>query len=531
MDSSVFDQNLITRWFSKSSVRMLTLASITVAILAILHVSQQQANTPMQQLLQGCKLQSRDLHRMQIAFGQAGLNDFQVKEGVIWVPRARHSSYLAAANEHDAIPTELKLTKDPSESDTGNPFLSRSQQEYRKHLRRKNQIREMVIRLPFVDQAWFEMDQAPRQNAFSTARRSAVLSIRSTPESPLREAHVDTIKQMVAGAVSDLPVENIVVIDLNNGFAHQDNTDQLTQKQRELSQIAVNQKRFYENRAQEMLQDLPGVKVRVDVAVNEVVVEQQPTVIAAAATVTRQMPSLTAGANGIVSLEVEPQHEAPTIVQASAEAQTTVQLDKQFQVFVEVPTDTVYAALGKPTFGPKKVTDKARLASIEHQTKTKFGKLKGTIVSRLLPLFPSETGTGSSLTENGNSLDFKLLPATTQTKVAADWKTRASNFWEANWPSICVLGIGVALLTLVVRRSDQFQPPACGQLTVDEGGAANMVGNELSVHDENAAVQGTNGESAEFQSGANAEVQLTKLIQEDPDSAAKIIETWIRDAA
>ena len=88
MDSSVFDKNRISRWFSKSSVRMLTLASIVVAILAILHVSQQQANAPMQELLQGCKLQSRDLHRMQIAFGQEGLNDFQIKEGVIWVPKA-----------------------------------------------------------------------------------------------------------------------------------------------------------------------------------------------------------------------------------------------------------------------------------------------------------------------------------------------------------------------------------------------------------------------------------------------------------
>ena len=163
MDASVLDQNLITRWFSKSSVRILTLAAITVAILAILHVSQQHSNAPMQEFLQGCKLQSRDLHRMQIAFGQAGLNEFKIKDGVIWVPRARHSSYLAAATEHNAIPAELKLTEDLDESDSGNPFLSRSQQEYRNHLNQKKQVRDMVVRLPYVDQAWFEMEQAPRQ--------------------------------------------------------------------------------------------------------------------------------------------------------------------------------------------------------------------------------------------------------------------------------------------------------------------------------------------------------------------------------
>ena len=530
MDSSVFDQDRITRWFSKSSVRMLTLASIIVAILAILHVSQQGANTPMQRLLPGCKLQSRDLHRMQIAFGQEGLNDFKVEDGVILVPKARHSSYLAAANEHDAIPAELKLTKDPSASDSGNPFLSRSQQEYRKHLRRKNQIREMVIRLPFVDQAWFEMDQAPRQNAFSRTRRSAVLSIRSTSESLLREAHVDTIKQMVAGAVSDLRVENIVVIDLNNGFAHQDNTDQLTQKQRELHQIADNQKRFYENRAQELLQDFPGVKVRVDVAVNEVIVETQPAT-ATIAPVVQQSPSPTAGANGVVSLEVEPKEQAPTIVQASNETQTTIRLDKQLHVFVEVPTDTVFATLGEPILGAKSVTARARQASIEHQTETKFEQLKSTIASRLLPLFPSDTGKGSSLAEDGNTLAFTLLPAATQAKTTVDWATRAQAFWETNWPSICVLGIGAVLLTLVVRRSDQFQAPAGDQLAVAEYGTTDPMGSELSIHGEYDATLAATEESPEIQSDANAEVQLTKLIQEDPDSAAKIIETWIRDAA
>ena len=51
---------------------------------------------------------------------------------------------------------------------------------------------------------------------------------------------------MVAGAVSDLPVANIVVIDLNDGLAHQDSMDQLTQKQLKLHQIAANQKRYYE---------------------------------------------------------------------------------------------------------------------------------------------------------------------------------------------------------------------------------------------------------------------------------------------
>ena len=516
MDSSVSDQNLITRWFSKSSVRLLTLASVIVAILAVLHVSQQQASAPMQELLQGSNLQTRDLQRMQIAFGQAGLNEFEIKDGVVWVPQAKHSAYLAAAAEHQAIPAELKVTEGALASDTGNPFLSRSQQEYRQHLRRKTQIQEMVIRLPFVEQAWCEMDQAPRQNAFSKVRRSAVLSIRSNPDCQLRVAHVDTIKQMVAGAVADLAVENIVVIDLNSGFAHLDNIDQLTQKQRELHQISANQKRFYESRAQELLRDYPGVKIRVDVAVKEVVVEAAPTVISTFVPV-QQVASPVAGANGVVSIEVEAPEQS-NIAPVGNEVETTVQLDKQLHVFVDIPTESVFAALGEPIDNRKNITDKARQASIDQQTRTKFERFKRTIADRLLPLFPNEQGKGSRLAEQGNSLDFRLLPAVARVKAASNWQTRAQAWLGANWPSIGVLGIGAVLLTLVFRRSEHFRPAVSGQVT--ETGYTTGTQSDLSAHNEN-----------EIQNDPDSEVQLTKLIQEDPDSAAKIIETWIRDAA
>jgi len=515
MDSSVSDQNLITRWFSKASVRLLTLASVIVAILAVLHVSQQQA--PMQELLQGCNLQTRDLQRLQLAFGQAGLNESKIEDGVLWVPRAKHSSYLAAAAEHDAIPAELKVADNAGVSDTGNPFLSRSQQEYRKHLRRKTQIQEMVTRLPFVEQAWCEMGQAPRQNAFAKARRSAVLSIHSDPASQLRGTHVDTIKQMVSAAVGpDLLVENIVVIDLNSGFAHRDDFDQLTQKQRELHQIEVNQKRFYESRAQEVLKDYPGVKVRVDVAVNEVAVATEPVVIPTFVPV-QQVAAPSAGANGVVSIEIEAPEQP--VMPVANQVETTVQLDKKLHVLVDVPTEAVFAALGKPIASSKAHTSKARQASIDQQTRSKFQQFKRTLADRLLPLFPREAGQGSRLTEQGNSLDFRLVPAVAHIETATNWQTRAQTWFGTNWPSIGVLGIGAVLLTLVFRRSEHFQLAMDGEVAGSSYGTTG-------VESDPAGHSGI-----EIQSDPNSEVQLTKLIQEDPDSAAKIIETWIRDAA
>ena len=103
-----------------------------------------------------------------------------------------------------------------------------------------------------------------------------------------------------------------------------------------------------------------------------------------------------------------------------------------------------------------------------------------------------------------------MIPAVARVNTASNWQTRAQTWLGTNWPSIGVLGIGAVLLTLVFRRSEHFQPAVDGEVDVSD----------LSVHNENG-----------IQSDPDSEVQLTKLIQEDPDSAAKIIETWIRDAA
>ena len=151
---------------------------------------------------------------------------------------------------------------------------------------------------------------------------------------------------MVAGALTDLPIENIVVIDLNNGFAHQNNIDQLTQKQLELHQIAANQKRFYESRVQEILLDYPGVNVRVDVAVNEILVDVEPEVATTPLPTVQQAMPPSAGANGVVSLEPEAPQQA-TVVPVPTEPRTTVELDKQLNIFVEVPTRSPLCSLGR----------------------------------------------------------------------------------------------------------------------------------------------------------------------------------------
>lgn len=523
MESSVSGQSTISHWFAKTSVRVLTVAAIVLAILAVLHVNQQRNDAPMKELLQECKLQNREIQKLQLAFGHAGLDDFKVENGIVWVPETSHKQYLAAAAERDAIPGD-RHQKPKDQAETANPFLTRAQQENIDHVRRTNQIREMVARLPFVDQAWFEMDSAKRRHAFDTSNRSAVVSIRSMPDTCLSYNQAATIKNMIAGAVAELSADNILVIDLENGLALKAGMDELTDKQRQIHEIAFNQKRFYESRLRELLSDFKdlAINVNVDVKERKTPTPQQVTPIPEVFEPVVREPILpVAGANGIASIETIAQPPSPQAKLDKVNAtrirqvahESRIQLDKRLNVVIEVPAATVFEKLGKPVvvdqagFGSQEL----KAAEIARQTESKFEQLKATIADRVLPLFPQNDSSSQDYAAAGHSLTVELDPlvGSTATPAVSDVQ-RIQSFLTKNWPSIAVLGIGLVLLTIITRRP--VAPSAQEEFAYGDDGRSPTI-------------------SSDSQNGDDAEVRLSQLIEDDPDSAAKIIETWIRDAA
>ena len=267
MDSLNFSTDQIKELVNDRRFRGFAIGALILAVVAILQVGNLNKNQPMCDLFSDCKIGNNEIQRLQIALSQSGLSDFKVENDRLMVPAAQHASYLQAAAEHNAIPQDIQRSEEKPPS--VNPFLSRSQQIALERSEKKRQIREMVVRLPFVDQAWFEMDQSSSHSAFEQSKQSAVVSIRTSQNVALSDQHVDTVQRMISGAVAGLNPEGIVVIDLSAGFAHQDLIDPSTTQQVRFQRIAFEQQRFYENRIQETLKDYPGVLVRVHVDVTQ----------------------------------------------------------------------------------------------------------------------------------------------------------------------------------------------------------------------------------------------------------------------
>ena len=119
---------------------------------------------------------------------------------------------------------------------------------------------------------------------------------------------------------------------------------------------------------------------------------------------------------------------------------------------------------------------------------------------------------------NGKPIAINLVR---QPKIAQapKWHAKLKAFAIQNWPSAAVLGIGLLLISIVTRKPDYS--PNTAQIQTDDDQV--LLSNEVRFQE-----AAGNGETAD---NRKPEVRLSNLIEKDPNAAAKVIETWIRDAA
>lgn len=527
MDSEQSIAERITKLMRGRRFRAFGIACLVLSVLVVLQVGNLKRNTPMCDLLGNCNLANGDLQRMQIALSQSGLGEFRIQDNRLLVPAAQQAVYLQAIAEHNAIPQELREAEETGPSI--NPFLSRSQQLSIERAAKKRQIREMVVRLPFVEQAWFEMDQSDTHSAFEQAKQSAVISIRTPQNVPLNDQHVDTVKRMIGGAVAGLDPMAIVVIDLSAGFAHQEHVDPLTTQQVHFQRIASEQQRFYENRIRETLQDYPGIKITIHVEVksepkSDKFTSTAPSQFPAAQAIEFPVPANipNAGANKAASLQdFEP---APQSIQRNTPATMGYQIDlishdegtnvdsliKEISVSIDVPQKLVHDLFGSPTIERSEARSHSEFqTAVAKDTQMKFEQLQSEIIQKIRPVLPASTFQNRAAFPIAVNLIRQPLPAETQ------WTSQVQQLAVQQWPSAAVLVIGLILLSIVTRNPD---PIPGSSRNVDQNADHDVLSIDSRQSNENRLDQ-------------NPEVRLSNLIEKDPDAAAKVIEAWIRDAA
>ncbi len=519
MDSKIAIANRIIEVTANRRVRAFSIGVLVLAVLAVLQVNNLKRDTPMCELLTNSNLCNNDLQRIQLALSQSGLKEYQLVDNHLVVPTAQHSEYLQAIAEKNAIPEELRQSSQSAQASI-NPFLTHRQQLAIDRAEKKQQVRDMVLRLPFVDQAWFEMDKSESHSAFEQAEQSAVVSIRTPTHVLLSDQHVDTVKRMIGGAVAGLGSDNIVVIDLSAGRVHHDDLDPSTIQQVHFQRIAIEHQRLYESQIREVLRDYAGIKISVHVDVKPAPEDNHvasiPDSVPARIQPNRLAPLPTAGANSFASIEpgIESGPSLNTratieLTSHTADDPSPERLVKQVSVSIDVPQKLLYDLFGPPPVSSSLATGpgdlQARMAS---DADAKFEQLRSEIIQKVQPILPPSKNQSESTPISVNLIRIPL-PESTQ------WFSQVQDYAIQNWPSAAVLIIGLMLLSIVTRKPESFDQHV-----------------NLAGIDESKDILSINSSTGDEQaSTAYPEIRLSKLIEKDPDAAARVIEAWIRDAA
>ncbi len=519
-------------WQQRSSQwlqRPQTIGLVVVAVAIVGLISFQTnllapAKPQMCELISKCHLRHSDLQRIQVALGESGLNDFQIDGQKLLVPRSQHSLYLQAVSERNALPMDLRETSSDSIS---NPLLSRSQQQALKWQQKKRQLKEMILRLPFVQQAWLEIDVAPSSSPFQPDRQSAVISIRPEGDRPLDGQHVDTIRRMIGGAVAGLQASQIEVIDLGEGFAYdranesagdfdRHSMQQLRTKEQQLEdQIAIALSRFDGVDVDVRLSPCPKVATRRAQLVAESVTAETPAQLNSIQPAKR----LTVGSNGVASIYDEPstpisqQNDSAVSARSvshvkQASAVGGIQRDTRenssacrVAVQIDVPESALAnVAMSLTLQRPALHSGGQKVDPVEQ----KFRTIRPQIQREVASMLPADWLKASGAAPIEVTLHRSTAPS------VANPSQQISQLVEKYWPTVAALGLGLVLLTLVVRK-----PNFSERAGTSEGRVLSMAGHQ----------------DAETDAGKNAKERINRMFRDDPDKAAATIESWIKKAS
>lgn len=468
---------------------------VVIAALVIvgLLVWNQLPGTPQTcRLIEGCKLRSNDLHRIQIALGKAGLNDFEVEESNVLVPRNQRDLYLQAVSDGGALPDGISLNKEKQAS--VNPLLSRTQQEQLRQEEKKNQVREMVMRLDFVDQAWFEMDRVKSRNSFQRDEQTAVIVIQPIEKLRLEFDQIETIRGTISGAIAGIDRERIVVTDLNAGVAYEDriptdSTKPSPENSLAFSHDSINRKHRYENEIRLALEDMQGIELTVEVQQETVQVpDSQPML-----NVRQNKPNvITVGTNGQAAV-------ANTVATPIPMIKTKVE---KVRVRIGVPEQLL---LADAEISGSTLSELRQAA----QYRSKLQEVKNEIIAKVSPILPS-----SSFNEFEAfpiSVSVMEQPTDVLAESSEPWYAEAMDRVGGPGGAIAVLMLAGMIIAFVFSGSRQSGEPEPAVATIP-------FSREPEGESENPAEH-------------SIKQEISKLIEEDPEAAAQVIKRWIRNAA
>jgi flagellar M-ring protein FliF len=470
------------RWFA---------AALVCLIIVSLIMLWQPTTTEYANLFSGRQFSPTELTQIEQAFAAAGLEKWQVSGGQIQVPREEKPAYLTALQD--------VIEPDTLNADMDSALKSSSLWEPRhikdlkiKHAEEK-QLSRMLASMKFIENVTVRKDQVDNRGLRGSRETTALAAVKPTGDMELDGDKAYAIRNAVAACYAGLSSEHVTVLDLNSGRVFGgDNqadavaTDPYANRKRHFEQL-------YEDRIHaELSPEIDNVTVEMYVALNYT--EQEDNVT------TSQQPT------------TPNSHDSATLIPQHVVASITIP-KTYYGRLVRRQTTTSQDSLTP-------LGDSTRLKMIQQATIHRIRKR----VTQLLQIpVSAKLQPPTAMVHINSPADPSRMIANTPEQPAS-----IRSFAQSSWPWLgcilaAVLGSGALLYWGPKKPTTLPLPEPVHESTASP--EPTTIANPAQPPENNSTLETATSENDQLRS------QLTDRIRQNPDVAADVLQSWLKDAA
>jgi flagellar M-ring protein FliF len=530
----------------------------SVLLVAVIGVSlgflvQQQSSGPDEYLFNGEFLAPADADRAEAAIAQAGLNGWSREGNRIRVPRGQMAEYLGAVADAGALPPNHDSIIQQA-LDLG-PFVDEQTRRQRLKAAREQQLSLIIRSMDGIEDAKVIFDVQPGRGLSRQDKATATVSVRPESGEPLNPQRSKLIRKAVAGAIAGLTVDDVVLINLGDGFV---GGDQISPEAFDTPyfqhRIAFEQQ--MRSKIENLLTHIPGVRVQVTAELSPALTREIRTVTPEGeATALRESqqektvdtqhvnnggrPGLIAQGPGrgsenipettVKNTESDLQSEQNYFIPTKDELMTEAGLvPEHVRAAVAVPTSYLISMFreqqrrkGEDPTQPLPADINTTLELFRKQVES---DVKGVVVT----LLPKELAQ-NNFSDVAVSFFESLTPEPMETPSTA---SNAMVWASQNFNTLTMAGValvGLVMLRSMVRGVPAPEPSStAGAPTLSLAGATTAEARGDATQEEEP--EDPQRPRLRLKKGKSLSDELTFIVKEDPDSAAAILRTWISNA-
>ncbi|MBW3601058.1 MAG: hypothetical protein KY475_27795 [Planctomycetes bacterium] len=508
---------------------------------------------PEEYLLSGQPFSSTELAAMEAAFARAKLSGYDIVADRVRIPRGQKAAYVAALVDGGALPPNPATFMDEATLDA-NPFESKQQREARLKHAREKQLSHVVSHMTGIRTASVTFDEEEKGGFPRKVEKTAVAAVWSEAGSGMTDKQVRSIRDYIAASIAGLSRESVTVIDQTLGISYAGGGEDGFYDPSDDPYAARKQRYEEEWRGKilRMLSMVPGGVVAVNVELDPELIHERASVefdpkktapietrenrkTETSTTVQRggrpgaASNGVTANAGAAVTQAEAPKSESETSEseQVNSVSRTEIRGSKAAYIptvvkaSIRIPQSyfgKIWHEKNPPADGAAPTPPTlAQLAEVETQVKA---DVEQAVVALLLE---QEAG--------DDPYDAVVVTAYQDLTVAApappSLASQTTTWLGGNWQAI---GLGLlGLVSLLMLRG----VARGGGAPRDDGDPARELeaaeeAARIAQEEEEEELERVRALNGRFRTtGPNLRDELTEVVREDPDSAAKVLSRWI----